>query len=243
VSGAGDRIVRFARIEARLEPFDWRWAEENAEAIATHWAKRKAAKPAIFNGRVLMIAETQEQGETLHARFFATDYANLLAWLDWDAPDRSVQNGFAMGAMAGSDGAFLLGVMGPQTSQAGRVYFPAGTPDLSDVLADGTVDLATSITREIEEETGLAPPDYAIEPGWIVTQVRGYTALMQSVRLPVPAETARARILDHLGRESEPELADIRIARGLADIDEAAMPDYLKAFLRWSFAPTGSSPA
>jgi 8-oxo-dGTP pyrophosphatase MutT (NUDIX family) len=231
-----DGITRVARVAARLAPHRWDWAEAQSEAIAAHWARRKAAKPAIFNGRVLMIAESRHQGDTLHARFFATDYANLLAWLDWDAPDRSVENGFAMGAMTASDGAFLLGIMGQHTSQAGRIYFPAGTPDLSDVGVDGTVDLATSITREIEEETGLVPADYDVAPDWIVTRIRGYTALMREVRLREPAEAARHRILGHLGREAEPELADIRIARGPADIDERAMPDYLKAFLRWRFA-------
>ncbi len=125
-----DGIVRVARIEATLAPFCWAWAVTEAPAIAAHWAKRKAEKPAIFNGRVLMIAESHLDGDTLVARFFATDYANLLAWLDWEAPDRSVENGFAMGAMQAADGAFLLGVMGQHTSQAGRVYFPAGTPDL-----------------------------------------------------------------------------------------------------------------
>jgi hypothetical protein len=233
---SADGIVRVARIEARLEPFVWDWAQAEGDAIAAHWARRKADKPAIFNGRVLMIAESVLTGDTLHARFFETAYANLLAWLDWDAPDRSVENGFAMGAMTAGDGAFLLGVMGSHTSQAGRIYFPAGTPDLSDVRPDGTVDLATSITREIAEETGLGLDAYGVEPGWIVTRIRGYTALMQRVRLAEPAEAARARILAHMAGEAEPELADIRIARGPADIDEAAMPEYLKAFLRWSFA-------
>ena len=231
-----DGISTVAQIDARLAPFRWAWAEAQADAIAAHWARRQAASPAIFNGRVLMIAESRQDGDILRATFFETDYANLLAWLDWDAPDRSVENGFAMGAMTAGDGTFLLGVMGHHTSQAGRIYFPAGTPDLSDVRPDGTVDLATSITREIAEETGLEPEAYRVEPGWIVTRISGYTALMQRVRLEMPAEAARARILDHIRLDPEPELADIRLARGLADIDETAMPAYLKAYLRWSFA-------
>lgn len=234
-----DRIVRVARIEARLAPHRWPWAEENREAIAAHWAARKAARPAIFNGRILMIAETRQDGNVLHARFFETDYANLLAWLDWGAPDRSVQNGFAMGALAGSDGGFLLGVMGAHTSQAGRIYFPAGTPDLTDVRPDGAVDLAASITREIEEETGLGPDAYATEEGWIVVMHQGLTALMRRLTLPVSAEVARVQMLAHLAREATPELADIRIGRSPADIDESAMPGYLKAFLRWSFEGEG----
>ena len=231
-----DRIFRASRIEARLAPHHWPWADENRERIAAHWAERKAARPAIFNGRILMIAETRQEGDVFHARFFETDYANLIAWLDWGAPDRSVQNGFAMGALAGADGGFLLGVMAPHTSQAGRIYFPAGTPDLSDVRPAGVVDVGSSITREIEEETGLRPDAYDVAADWIVVMHQGLTGLMRSLSLRIPAEAARRQILSHLAREKMPELADIRIARSTADIDESAMPGYLKAFLRWSFA-------
>lgn len=236
-------ITRVARIDARLVPHRWPWAEENAGFIAEHWAGRKAERPAIFNGPVLMIARSRVVDGTLQAEFFETRYANLLTWLDHHGPDRSVQNGFAMGALTGSDCGYLLGVMGPHTSQAGRVYFPAGTPDPTDVGADGVVDLASSITREIEEETGLTPADYAVEPDWIVVRDGGYTALMRHVRLPWRADEARARILSHLARDHEPELAGMRIARGLADIDEDAMPAYLKTFLRWSFGQPGSGSA
>lgn len=233
-------ITRASTIEARLVDHCWLWAEENAEEIRAHWDKRKADRPAMFNGRVLMIAEAEVEGDTLHARFFETDYANLLAWLDFGAPDRSVQNGFAMGALTSSDGAFVLGVMGPHTSQAGRVYFPAGTPDRGDLRPDGSVDLIGSITREIEEETGLTPENYAVAPDWILVRVDGYAALMREVRLPWPARTARDRILAHLARDAIPELATITIVRGQSDIDEAVMPTYLQAFLRWRFATRSS---
>ena len=228
-------ITRVASVAARLVPHRWAWAEENAALVSEHWARRKADKPAIFNGPVLMIARSRLLEDTLEAEFFETPYASFLTWLDLGFPDRSVQNGFAMGALTAADGAYLLGEMGPHTSQAGRVYFPAGTPDPTDVRQDGTVDLAASITREIEEETGFAPSEYGVEPGWILVREEGFTAFMRHVRVPLPAEAARDRILAHLAADPEPELAGIRIARGVADIDEAAMPAYLTAFLRWSY--------
>ena len=88
------------------------------------------------------------------AEFFETDYASFLAWRDWDIPDATVQNCFAMGAIKGADGAFVLGIMGDHTANAGSIYFPCGMTDPQSV--DGTsVNLEASLWREVAEETGL----------------------------------------------------------------------------------------
>jgi len=55
-------------------------------------------------------------------------------------------------------------------------------------------------------------------------------AMMRLLAAPVPAEALRARILAHLARQREPELADIRIVRGPADLDPM-MPEFVHAFL------------
>ena len=121
---AGDFIRRFARIEARCEARPWPWAEERREAIAAHWARRAADRPRMFNGRVLLIGDYAIEGDVFRATYFATDYADFLFWLDHGGPDRSVFNGFAMGAGQGSDGGYVLGVMNAHTATAGKVTNP-----------------------------------------------------------------------------------------------------------------------
>src|SRR5216110_854627 len=71
------------------------------------------------------------------------DFADVLAWRDWGFPDRSVFNGFGMGALRCSDDAFVLGEMGHHTANAGRIYFPSGTPDPDDIR-NGAIDIAGS---------------------------------------------------------------------------------------------------
>lgn len=229
-------IFRVAEVRATLEAHEWVWASENRDLIAAHWARRVAGAPAMFNGRVLMAVGTQLDGEVLSARFFATDYANLIAWVEHGFPDSSVANGFAMGALQGHDGGFVLGQMGSHTANAGRLYFPCGTPDMSDVTATAEVDLASSLTREIGEETGLGPGDFTVVSGWTVVRHEGLLAFMRPVRLAMSAEAARDRILAHLAADPKAELSDAVIVRGAADLDEARMPGVVPIYLRHAFA-------
>jgi hypothetical protein len=121
--------------------------------------------------------------------------------------------------------------MGAHTANSGDVYFPAGTPDPSDVQGTA-VDLEGSVWREIAEETGLSSADLVAEPGWYAVPAGAYLALIKIVRAREPAIALRARILEYLRREAAPELSDIRIARDTADIDPH-MPSFVTAFLRY----------
>jgi len=229
-------IVRVRRLDTRLGAGRWHWAERNRHAIAAHWAERVAEKPRMFNGRILVIADHALDGDVYRATYLETDFANLLAWRDFGFPDASVVNGFAMAALQGSDGAFVMGVMGSHTANAGRVYFPAGTPDPSDVLADGTVDLAGSVTRELAEETGLCADAFASAGEWLVVRHGPRIAFLRPVRAPEPAAAVAARIEEHLRQDPDAELSGTRVVRSAADIDPTAMPDFLQDYLHWSFA-------
>ena len=225
-------LVRVARVEARLAPYRWAWAEANEAAIAANWERRRARTPAMFNGRVLMVAATRRTGDRFEAHFFATDYANLIAWIDMGQPDPGVANGFAMGALQSADGAFILGRMADHTANAGRLYFPCGTPDLSDVTGAGEVDLAGSLLREIEEETGFLAHELAVESGWTILREAGLLAFMRIARLRIDAEAARERILAHLARDPRPELSGVRLVRSLSDLGNAPVPAVVPVFLR-----------
>jgi hypothetical protein len=173
----------------------------------------------------------------LRGTFFPADYADFLAWRDWDCPDRAVINCFAMGALRSSDGAYLMGVMGDRTANPGRIYFPAGTPDLDDVRGD-VVDLLGNVVREIAEETGLSPEDYAVADGWTAVLAGPRIALMKPIEAPRPADELRQEICRHLAQETAPELSDIRIVRSARDLDPM-MPDFMTAYLSHVWAGGG----
>ena len=98
----------------------------------------------------------EDGARILRMSLFKTRFSRFLVWRDLGWPDKSIYNCFSMPAVRARDGAYLLGEMGPSHSFAGQLYFPCGTPDPSDIVADGCVDLDGSLVRELAEETGLA---------------------------------------------------------------------------------------
>ena len=222
-------VVPIDRLELTYAPWKWSFADERRDEIDTHFAALRRKTPELWNGRVLMLRAFAIADRVFGGSYFETDFASFLAWRDWDFPDPAVMNCFAMGALRGSDGGFVLGEMAPHTANAGKIYFPAGTPEPEDIVGDG-VDLNGSLLREVAEETGLTPQDFVPEPGWFTVLAGPRIAQMKILNASMPAAELRARILAHLAQERQPELAAVHIAHGPADIDPA-MPDFVAAFL------------
>jgi 8-oxo-dGTP pyrophosphatase MutT (NUDIX family) len=234
VSAPSIHVVPVDRLELFFVPRRWPFADERRAEIDAHFAQLQRRKPALWNGQVLVLHEHALTGGVLRGSFLATDYASFLAWRDWDFPDAAMRNCFAMAALWAADGGFPLGMMNAHTANAGRIYFPGGTPDLDDVV-DGRVDLAGSIRRELKEETGLDMAEFGAEPGWYAVIGGPRIALIKILRANDGAEALRERILAHLSREPQPELADIRVVRGPDDLDPM-MPAFVPAFLRHIWA-------
>jgi 8-oxo-dGTP pyrophosphatase MutT (NUDIX family) len=222
-------VVRVDRLELAFAPRPWPFASERRAEIDAYFADLRRQKPPLWNGQVLLMHEHALADDELRGAFFATDYASFLAWRDWDFPDRSIRNCFAMAALRSGDGAFLLGVMNAHTANAGRIYFPGGTPDPDDIV-DGKVDLDGSIARELEEETGLAAGEFVADSFWHAAMGGARIALLKILHAREGAAALRERVLAHLARQRQPELADIRIVRGPTDFDRQ-MPSFVTAFL------------
>jgi hypothetical protein len=112
----------------------------------------------------------------------------------------------------------------------GQIYFPAGTPDPSDVV-DGKVDVDASARRELLEETGVRAEETVVGPTWTVVFAGWRIACIKPMTLPLSADKVKARIEAFLVREALPELTRMHIARRASDIDEACMPIFVSAYL------------
>jgi 8-oxo-dGTP pyrophosphatase MutT (NUDIX family) len=222
-------IHRVTALDLRVEAWPWPWAAAERSRIDAHFEKRRAEKPGIWNGRVLVARNADFSGGRLSSNYFETDFASFLAWRDWGFPDRGVFNGFGMGALRSSDGAFVLGEMDGGTVNAGRIYFPGGTPDPDDV-ADGRLDINNNIARELEEETGLTPADYRAAPHWDCVVIDASVAIIRLLDVDQPGNALKARIEANLAKQEHRELSGIHLVRTRADF-RASMPLFVTTFL------------
>jgi len=227
-------IHRVTALDLKVQPWSWPFAMERRDEISAHFAGRQREKPQLWNGRVLLGRHPVFAGAGFGASYFETDFAAFLAWRDWGFPDRDVFNGFGMGALRCADGAFVLGEMGPHTANAGRIYFPSGTPDLDDIR-DGAVDIPGSVVRELEEETGLKPGDYRSDAYWHCVFTGPAVAMIRLLHVDTSGEALRARLEANLALQAHPELSAIHLVRGPRDLTDA-MPRFVTAFVEAQFS-------
>jgi 8-oxo-dGTP pyrophosphatase MutT (NUDIX family) len=232
-------MVEVDAVDCGFEPVPWRFADDRRHEIDAHWEALVAARPQLFNGRVLLLhrggVETTQAGRRVfRGAYMEVEFKAFLAWRDFGYPVLGPRNGFAMAALRGADGSFLLGEMGAHTANAGRIYFPSGTPDREDIV-DGRVDIEGSARRELAEETGLDLDGLVFEPGFTLIHDDVRVCCMKPVRSPETCDALLERIHANLAREAQPELARMHIVRGEADITPQ-MPFFVTAYMRRAFA-------
>ncbi|UOK69733.1 NUDIX hydrolase [Ancylobacter polymorphus] len=226
-------------VDARLAPAPLIFTPEERAAIDAHYAARKAANPALWNGRVLLLDAHRFEERRLVADYAEADYAALLWLLSGERAHPRLRVSFAMGALRGADGGFVLIRMAQWTANAGRIYFAAGTPDLTDLTPEGTVDLEGSVRRELTEETGLTAEDITLAPGWTALHDARRLALLREVRAQEEAEALAARIRRFGAREQRPEFDEVLVVRGPQDFAEGMSP-LIRRYLAqaWKEKPT-----
>lgn len=209
------------------------YAEENKAAIAENWTRECAAKPALFDGEIYLAPEAYLRAGVLRADYRRSSFATLMYWRRDPQPVRPWHI-FAVGVIVSREGHLIAGRMGYQHAGSGRVYFPAGSIDDTDIV-DGHVDFESNMQREVQEETGLDLGRGKAERQFNLVTANRSIALFRRYRFDIPSHDLVAVIEDHIAAEAEPELAEIIPVKAAGMMGEAT-PSYVRAFADWHFS-------
>ena len=197
----------------------WPFERERATDIETHWREAVAEKPAMWDGRVLLMLDWTFEDGLLTGAFADVAYSSYHAWKTWNFPDRSVVNCFGSAMILSSDGALLYGVMAASTSNGGKIFPVAGMLDHNDVGPGGAIDIFASIGRELEEETGIPVSEcrrgdrFALRDGQLLS-------IAEILHFDETAEALARRIRAMIAADPDPELEDVVIIRRASDLDK-----------------------
>ena len=224
-------VFRVDRLELAFAPKPWAFADERRAEIDAFFAALQRDKPALWNGRVLLLHRSAGGGRRVHAAtYLETDYASFAAWRAWGRPPAGVRDCFGAAAIVAGDGAVLLGVMGAAHLQCRAAsIFPAARPIPTTLWTARSISIS-ACGASSRRKPGSTPADFAAEPGWTTVVDGTLIAQIKVLRAPRERRSLARAHARHLARERQPELADIRIVRGPADFDPA-MPRFVTAFL------------
>ncbi len=228
-----DRVVRVESLMLKVSSGHWLYAAHHSKAIDAHWKLATAANPSLFNGQVHVIDRLEAVQSHIDAGLIATDFKNFLYWRDEGFPEAGgVLDGFGSALIRSVEGHILLGRQRPGNINAGLAYLPGGFIDSRDARADGSVDIAASIERELKEETGLGLDDLSPEAGFIVTLTGAQVSVAVAYNSCLAAEVLAAKAHAHIAAEQDPELAEMIIVRRGDDLKGLPMPHYARVLLK-----------
>jgi 8-oxo-dGTP pyrophosphatase MutT (NUDIX family) len=240
-SSASATVQYVDRLDFAFAPWAWPFAQGRRAAIAEFFDKLRENKPALWNGKLLLLREASIAGATMSGTFFETDYAAMLAAVAWDAMGNGVKSCFPAAAVLSADGGFILGEMAPHTQNAGQVLLPCGSVERGDA-SDGRIDLFATLRRELFEETGIGADSLLAGAGWYAVSIGALLPLVKVMRATAPAEQLRRRICANLADQQDPEFCHVVVVREPSDLDER-VPRWVAAFLQHFWESAGQSTA
>ncbi len=230
-----DVILPVDTVDVVLDPAPHPFEVAHAEAIGQNWQSEIKARPALFDGEVVLLSEFGYAGRRLFGRCHAVRYATFMYWRKERAG--TAAHAFAHPVLVASDNALVAIRMAAHTVNAGKVYFAAGSFEPED-FPGGRVDLHGNMAREVLEETGL-DLDAALAGGLChaLSTDRG-TVIFRRYHLDMTADEIAARIEGFVAGESEPEISGPVIIRDATDLPDGLMP-HMRPLIDWHFGSEG----
>lgn len=227
-----DTIFPVRAVSVRLEAGPHPFEAANAAAIEENWQRERAANPALFDGKVALLSSLVLRGDALVGRCHIVRFASFLYWRTV-RPTGRAGHAYTHAMPVTADNALVAIRMGPATSNAGLVYFAAGTFEAAD-FRDGEADPEANMLREVMEETGIDLAGVPHEPGYHAVSKASGTVLFRRYFLDEPADAVAARIRAHIAAEADPEIAEPVIIRNAQDLPQGLAPQ-MPDLIGWHF--------
>lgn len=226
-------ILAVDAVDVRLDPGPHPFARDNAAAITENWQREIAANPALFDGTVVLLSQLAWRDNRLVGRCHAVNYSTFMLWRK--RPENSgAEHAYAHAVLVAGDNALVAIRMGPQTVNAGRVYFAAGSFEPVD-FRDGMVDVDFNMIREVREETGIDLSNARRGVRWHALSTASGTVIFRRYHVVEPADEVARRISAFVATETDPEIEGPVIIRHAADLPEGLSP-HMKPLIEWHFA-------
>ncbi|MBB6410468.1 hypothetical protein [Mesorhizobium sangaii] len=226
-------ILPVDAVDVRLDPSPHPFALDNAEAIVENWQREVAAKPALFDGTVVLLSQLTYRDNRLVGRCYAVNYSTFMLWRK-RRENSGAEHAYAHAVLVAGDNALVAIRMGSHTVNAGRVYFAAGSFEPID-FRDGQVDVDFNMIREVREETGLDLSDAPRGKRYHVLSTASGTVIFRRYRETAPADEIARRISAFVATETEPEIEGPVIIRHAADLPDG-LAAHMKPLVEWHFA-------
>ncbi|VVT25746.1 NUDIX hydrolase [Rhizobium sp. EC-SD404] len=228
----GGAVIPLSQISIRIipEPHPFEIAHRGAAEEA--WQRIHRANPALFNGTVMLHSTMDVEDGRLTTLAHRVPYSALLFFLE-QRPVERCWHLFGSALLISSDNRMVLIRMGDRTANAGLVYSPCGSLDLSDVVGDA-VDIDGNMRREVLEETGLDLRTARAEPQYGMVETGGVVIIVRRFFFDLPASELVERARAHISAETDPEIDDV-FSVGTDDAPRSDYQFYMEDLLRWHF--------
>lgn len=203
------RVLPINGVDIRLVPGAWPMPDDLRSSVPRRWAAMLEANPHLWDGRILGVSPpVVDDDGILRSEAREDAFSAFLTWREAGFPEMGIRNLFGSALVVSADDFLILGVMGEDTANAGRIYPPGGSLEPRDVLEDGRVDVARSTETELTEETGLDAAHARL--GSLIAVLDGpRVSIGQAFHFDASAEELLAEIRGNLDRQEHRELADV----------------------------------
>lgn len=228
-----DRIFEIQEIDVRLDPGPHPFFEGAEEAVAARWQMERAAKPALFDGEVVLLSRLEWADGRLSGTCHAVRYSQFLYWRS-QRPVESAEHAYAHPILVAGDNALVAIRMASHTINAGQVYFASGSFEPVD-FPGGRVDVDLNMRREALEEIGIDLRDCVAEPRLFGLSRPEGTVFFRRYFSTLPAYKLAAHIRHHAENGGDDEIEDAVILRSPADLTDRAARQ-MPPLVEWHFS-------